>query len=83
MEISSLSRNEAYSFFTKTGYYENDSGNIFIRVESDKGMYAVIDSYLPQICRVIGMNSQGLIFRYFEKNNAGKRSEKLDILITC
>ncbi len=81
MEISSLSRNEAYSYLREGEINQNEPVNLLFKVSKEKGMFAVIDSFLPQICQVIGINKKGLIFRYYDENDKRPESERLDILV--
>lgn len=52
------------------------------RLQVDEGVYSVIDSYAPQICKIMDISSNGLSYVYFKGDEPAFESLTMDILVT-
>lgn len=52
------------------------------RLEIKDGVFSVIDSYAPQICKIMEMSTSGLSYMYFKGDEAPYESLTMDILVT-
>jgi hypothetical protein len=52
------------------------------RLDVGQGIYAVIDSFAPQICQIKNMGEGGLSYVYFAEEKHDIESETMDILVT-
>lgn len=52
-----------------------------VRVLVDDGVYSVIDSYAPQICKIMNISSTGLSYIYFKGEEPAYESLTMDILV--
>jgi hypothetical protein len=52
------------------------------RENVDAGVYAVIDSYAPQICTITNMSGAGLSYVYFKGDEPAYESLTMDVLAT-
>ncbi|GAB6094893.1 hypothetical protein JCM14469_11450 [Desulfatiferula olefinivorans] len=52
------------------------------REKVDDGVYAVIDSYAPQICTITNMSEAGLSYVYFKGDEPAFESLTMDVLAT-
>ena len=53
-----------------------------VRLDVQEGVYAVMDSYSPQICAISDMGPRGMSYIYFKDDDDMKESQAMDILVT-
>ena len=73
----SILRLETNSFELKNTFEINEN---YIDLSKEHRFFAMIEPIYPQLCRIVKMNSKGLVIRYFKDGNLIDNHGKLDLM---